>query len=32
VERSMLATLVKACLIFLTGHILFVVVALILAA
>jgi hypothetical protein len=32
VERTMLATLAKACLIFLTGHILFFIVALILAA
>jgi hypothetical protein len=31
VERSMLATLAKACLIFLTGHILFVALALFLA-
>jgi hypothetical protein len=32
VERSMLATLAKACLFFLAGHILFVAVALLLAA
>jgi hypothetical protein len=32
VERSMLAMLAKACLIFLTGHVLFVILVLILAA